>query len=222
MMKPLVVLLTGFGPLPGAPLNPTAALVHRLARLRHPGAAEVRVVCHVFRTSYRAVDEELPQLLSAYAPDAVLMFGLAAATSCLRVETRARNAISALLRDAEGHFSFATSIAADGPRTLRFTAPTQRLALAARRARVPTVLSGDAGRYLCNYVSWRALEAARKPGGPRVVAFVHVPGPRRARLRRRAERQHRLEMAELVRGGQAILLGLIAEARARRAHMTKR
>lgn len=216
MMKPLVVLLTGFGPFPGAPLNPTAALVQRLARSRHPGIAEVRLVCHVFRTSYRAVDEELPQLLSTYAPDAVLMFGLAAATSCLQVETRARNAISALLRDAEGHFSFATSIAPSGPSTLRFTAPTQRLALTARRARVPTVLSCDAGHYLCNYVSWRALEAASKPGGPRVVAFVHVPSPRRGPLRRRAARRPPLEMAEMVRGGQAILLGLIAEARARR------
>ena len=31
---PLTVLLTGFGPFPGAPYNPTAALVHALARVR--------------------------------------------------------------------------------------------------------------------------------------------------------------------------------------------
>ncbi len=215
-MTPLVVLLTGFGPFPGAPFNPTGVLVRQLARIRHPGVAAIRLVPHVFRTSYRTVDEELPRLLSELAPDAVLMFGLAAATSCLRVETRARNVISALVRDAEGHMSFATSIVAGGPRTLGFTAPTQKLALAARTARVPTVLSRDAGRYLCNYLSWRALEAAGKPGGPRVVAFVHVPKPRRAGLRRRVQRQYPLGMAELVRGGQAILLSLIAEARTRR------
>ena len=34
------------------------------------------------------------------------------------------------------------------------------------RARVPTRLSRDAGRYLCNYVYWRALERRREPACP--------------------------------------------------------
>ena len=42
----LSVLITGFGPFPGAAVNPTAALVRRLARLRRP--ADVRRIAHVF------------------------------------------------------------------------------------------------------------------------------------------------------------------------------
>ncbi len=213
-MTSQVVLLTGFGPFPGAPFNPTGELVRRLVRIRRPFLADVRLVTHIFRTSYRAIDDELPRLISELKPDAILMFGLAAGTRTLRVEIRARNAISALVRDAEGHLSFATSIVSGGPRTLRFDAPAHRLARAARAARVPASLSRDAGRYLCNYLSWRAIEMATKANGPRLVSFVHVPNPRRLPARRCASR--RLGMTELVRGAQAILLTVIAATRARR------
>jgi len=214
--RPLVVLLTGFGPFPGAPFNPTGPLIHRLARIKRPGLADVRLVPHVFPTSYRAVDDELPRLLSELQPDAMLMFGLATGSRGLRVETRARNAFSALIRDAEGHLSFATSIAAGGPRALHFDIPAQRLALAARAARVPALPSRDAGRYLCNYLCWRAIESAAIPGGPRLATFVHVPKPRHGPVRRNARRRYLLHMAELERGGQAILLAVVAAARAKR------
>jgi pyroglutamyl-peptidase len=216
-MKQLVVLVTGFGPFPGAPFNPTGQLVHRLARIRRPAFADVRFVTHVFPTSYRAVDRDLPRLLAKHAPDAVLMFGLASGSRGLRIETRARNAVSAW-RDAEGHVFPVRSIVAGGPSALRFTALASRLLRAAREARVRARLSRDAGRYLCNYVSWRALEAAAKPGGPRVAAFVHVPKLRRKALRRRAGRQYPLGIEELVRGGEAMLLRIVAAARAGKRH----
>ena len=54
------ILVTGFGPFPGAPVNPTEALMKTLARVRVPGAT---IVTHVFATSYAAVDRELPALL---------------------------------------------------------------------------------------------------------------------------------------------------------------
>jgi pyroglutamyl-peptidase len=218
----LVVLLTGFGPFPGAPFNPTGTLVERLARKRHPALADVQLVPHVFATSYRAVDRDLPRLIFELRPDAVLMFGLAAGTRCLRIETRARNAISALIRDAEGKFSFATSIVPGGPSAFTFPTPNHKLARAARLARVPARLSRDAGRYLCNYLSWRAVEAAGKPGGPRLVAFVHVPKVPRSALRPSPAKSPVLRMEDLVRGGQAILLSAIAAARARRRSMTER
>ncbi len=92
------ILITGFGPFPGAPFNPTEPLVMELARRRH----NVRRVGHVFRVSYEAVDRELTALLAREKPDALIMFGLAARTRHLRVETRARNAITRLLPDAGG------------------------------------------------------------------------------------------------------------------------
>ena len=203
----LTILLTGFGPFPGAPSNPTGPLVAQLARLRRPALAEARLLPHVFQTSYRAVDRDLPRLLAETKPDAVLMFGLSTRASCLRVETRARNAVSALVRDAERQQPFSTRILPGGPAALSFDVPAARLVLAARHGRVEAVTSRDAGRYLCNYLSWRAIEATARPGGPAFAAFIHVP---------RLKPGGGWGMRDLLRGGEAILLAALIEVRRRR------
>ena len=95
------ILVTGFGPFPGAPFNPTGPLVEKLARLRRPRLADVKIAAHVFPTSYTAVDRDLPKLIAEHEPDAILMFGLAPRARALRIETRARNT-AALLPDAGG------------------------------------------------------------------------------------------------------------------------
>ena len=97
----VTILVTGFGPFPGAPFNPTGPLVERLARLRRPALADIKIIPHVFPTSYAAVDRELPKLIAEHKPRALLMFGLAARTKSLRIEMRARNAL-ALLPDVSG------------------------------------------------------------------------------------------------------------------------
>lgn len=216
----LNILLTGFEPFPGAPFNPTGPLVQRLARLRRPALADAQLVAHVFSTSYRAVDRDLPRLLWEVKPDVLLMFGLSARARCLHVETRARNAISALIRDAEGQQSLATCILTGGPAALSFAVPALRLALAARNARVPAQTSRDAGRYLCNYLSWRAIEAATRPDGPKLAAFIHVPKLREASMPTRAGRRRPWRMRDLLRGGEAILLAAVAATR--RPHMKER
>ena len=65
------LLLTGFGPFPGAPDNPTGPLIEALARrLRKDG---FRVSTHVFETTYADVDRELSPLLRRVKPDALLI-----------------------------------------------------------------------------------------------------------------------------------------------------
>jgi pyroglutamyl-peptidase len=203
------ILVTGFGPFPGAPFNPTGPLVQALARLKRPGLADVKIIGHVFETSYAAVDHELPALIARHKPDALLMFGLAPRAKTLRIETRARNAL-ALLPDAGGA-SGGSKIAIAGPAARDLPAPTVHLVNAVRAARVPVILSYDAGRYLCNYLCWRAADAAIKPRGPRLAVFVHVPPLRRKPRPRRAKA--RLSAKDLVRAGTCLLLTLMVAAR---------
>ena len=198
------ILVTGFGPFPGAPFNPTGPLVERLARLRRLALANEKFVLHIFPTSYAAVDRDLAKLIERHKPDALLMFGLAPRARTLRIETRARNTVS-LLPDAGGIALRRLTIAAGDPAALAMPAPARRLLAAVRAAGVPVALSRDAGRYLCNYLCWRAAEAAGKPGGPRVAAFIHVPKIRRGPVPRARVKQARLSMADLARAGGALL-----------------
>src|SRR6266853_865578 len=101
MSDKLRILITGFGGLPGAHFNPTQPLVKRLLRLRRPALSDVEITGHIFPVTYKAVDRELPQLLAKHRPQALLMFGLATSTPYVRIETRARNAVTMLWPDAD-------------------------------------------------------------------------------------------------------------------------
>jgi pyroglutamyl-peptidase len=198
------VLITGFGPFPGAPFNPSAALAIALARKRRPALAGIERVVHVFATTYASVDRDLPKLF-AQKPDIVLMFGVAGRRCQLCIETRARNAVSLLFPDASGHRPRRGVIRLGGPPTLTGNAPFARLAGAAG-----TRLSRDAGNYLCNYAYWRALEQVR--GTRPLVQFVHIPPVgTKPQPRRRSKKPPTL--AQLLKPAEALLIALIAASR---------
>ena len=207
---PVTILVTGFGPFPGAPFNPTGPMVESLARLRRPRIANVKIIPHVFPTSYTAVDQDLPKLLARHKPDVLLMFGLATRATAIRIETQARNAIT-LLPDAAGYAPRRGTIAA-GRSTLAIPAPVAALLAAARGARVPVVRSRNAGSYLCNYLCWRASEAAGKSRRPRLAAFIHVP-PVRGRARPQKALKITLSLDDLIRAASHLLIAMVAAAR---------
>ena len=207
MSEKLRILVTGFGPFPGAPHNPTQALVARLTKLRRPAFAEVELSSHIFPVTYKAVDRELPLALEQHKPHALLMFGLASRTGYVRVETRARNAVTMLWPDASQARSRKGSIGS-GATAKMFGPHTQKLLRAADGTGLDARASRDAGSYLCNYLSWRAIEAVDTGSGPRLAAFVHIPPLARDDAPRR-KGFARITLDELVDAGEAMLLEMV-------------
>src|SRR5215208_2293572 len=207
MSEKLRVLITGFGPFPGAAFNPTQPLVSRLLRLRRPAFADLELSVHIFPVSYEAVDRELPQLLARHRPHALLMFGLANRTPYVRIETRARNAVTTLWPDAD-HARVRKRSIHDGAGAMMFGPHTTKLARAAVATGVDARSSRDAGSYLCNYLSWRAIESTRDKG-PALAAFVHIPRLAHSIDTRRCGSARRVSMEELVDAGEAMLLELL-------------
>lgn len=206
LSDPLQILITGFGPFPGALFNPTTPLVKRLTQLRRPALDGVALTGHIFDVTYQTVDRELPELIAQLRPDALLMFGLANRTAHLRVETRARNTVSTRMPDAAGHLAQAASIV-HGADAMPFGPHTTNLLQAARTTGIDARASRDAGAYLCNYLSWRAIEATQQPGGPALASFVHVPLI--ARDGTAHEGTSRITMEQLVNAGEAMLLEMV-------------
>ena len=208
MSDKLRILITGFGPFPGAPFNPTQPLVARLVRLRRPSLGDVELSGHIFPVTYKAVDRQLPELLALKRPHALLMFGLAARTPFVRIETRARNAVTTLWPDAD-HARIRKGSIAGGTEPMMFGPHTARLLRAALGSGIDARASRDAGSYLCNYLSWRAIEATCRDTGPRLAAFVHVPLLARHGVARRKDASHRVTLDELVDAGEAMLLEMV-------------
>jgi pyroglutamyl-peptidase len=90
---------------------------------------------------------------------------------------------------------------------------TAKLLRAAVGTGIDARASRDAGSYLCNYLSWRAIEATCRDAGPRLAAFVHVPPLTRDGASPRKGATHRITLEELVDAGEAMLLEMVRLAR---------
>jgi pyroglutamyl-peptidase len=166
------------------------------------------LINHIFHVTYSTVDRELPELIARHRPQALLMFGLADRTAHLRVETRARNAITTLFPDADRHRARKGSIAS-GADAATFGSHTAKLLRAAGSTGIDARASRDAGSYLCNYLSWRAIEAVKGDAGPHLAAFVHVPLLARDGASQRKGATRRIRLEELVDAGEAMLLEMV-------------
>ena len=208
------VVLVGFGPFPGAPFNPSAALVKALARRRRPALAEIVRTTHVFATTYAAVDRDLPKLIALQAGHHSDVRAGRATARALRRDPRAQcglRAVSGRRRplSVARHDRAGRRAAFEGRARLPLcSAPSAPTGFPAR-------LSRDAGRYLCNYAYWRTLE--RLDAGRPVAQFVHIPPVRFAPRRPRSARGSR-SFPQLVVAAERLLIALIAASRRPSAH----
>lgn len=167
------LLVTAFGPFPGARVNPTGPLAHRLAASRRLARLGIMAIARVLETRYALLAGDLPEALNRGAPDIVLMLGLAPRRRLVCVEARAVNRSSRTTPDAGR--ALPQAIRQGLPEVLRTRAPVAAAVAALARAGLPARLSIDAGRYLCNASYHAALRQAGLRGA--LVLFVHVPWP---------------------------------------------
>lgn len=164
------LLITGFGPFPGIPVNPSATLAQRIADDRRLKRAGLSVAVRLIPTEYAAAEALIPAMVATLRPRAVLMLGVASKRKALSVELFARNRRSLLHADAAGKRPARQVVAPFGPRVLKGRAPMVPVVIAAQRAGMPTRLSRSAGSYLCNDGYWRMLAATAGP-----CLFLHIP-----------------------------------------------
>ncbi|WP_170937096.1 MULTISPECIES: pyroglutamyl-peptidase I [Rhodomicrobium] len=175
MVRPQIrILVTGFGPFPGVPFNASAALIGHLAETDRLRGAGVSLHTAVLPTDWRRASAEAGALIRSIRPDAIVHFGVARRAKGFQVETRAFNATRPVL-DHDGRMPGGRSVRPGAPPMLAVTVPSERLVRSLRLARLPAVLSRDAGRYLCNAILYQSLLQARAAADPPLAGFVHIP-----------------------------------------------
>jgi pyroglutamyl-peptidase len=171
-LSDLTILVTGFSAFPGAPVNPSAAIVMRLLR-RHARRFQlhgIRLEAAVLPVVYDAVTRELEELVARTRPDAIVHLGLASRRKQVSVETRAVNRVTTLHPDALKRRAAAHAVRAGGLPALRAPLATPSLMTMMHRTGVPTHLSTDAGDYVCNQTLYTSLASRGAP-----AVFIHVP-----------------------------------------------
>jgi len=199
------VLITGFGPFPGVPVNATMRLVPELAERAQRAFAGVRFASAILATEWLAAPQRLDRLIAEVHPDLALHFGVSGRARGFEIETRAANRCAGQA-DASGALPPASAVRHGGAAHLRAGLPVPYLVARLRRRGIPAFVSRDAGEYLCNATLYHALIRAREAPGRR-VGFIHVP----ATLARLGGRRGAcaLTWEQAVDGGLEILAGCL-------------
>lgn len=165
------ILVTGFDPFGGEPINPAIESVKKLPDTI-AGAdiikLEIPTVCH---KSLQMIDEAI----SRYQPDVILSIGQAGGRSDITVERIGINVDDCRIPDNEGNQIIDEPVYADGPAAYFVNLPIKAMVEAILRKNVPASISNTAGTFVCNHVTYgvRHLVETKYPG--KRSGFIHIP-----------------------------------------------
>jgi pyroglutamyl-peptidase len=170
------ILLTGFGPFPGIPVNASGLLVPvfgRAARKRFP---DLSIKTLVLPTEWQRGPARVAAAIERIKPDVAIHFGVSPKAHGFVVERRGVNTCMATA-DGAGELPVVPHLDADGPGRLAVTLPVEAIIAGLRRAGLPAVPSDDAGTYLCNAVLYRSLGRAESATTEKsmIAGFIHIP-----------------------------------------------
>ena len=166
------VLITGFGPFPGAPVNPSAWLAEALPV--HLSGFHVELHARVLPTEWETIAGLTQGLHDSLQPHVMIHFGLSQSARGFRIERSAYNRAS-LRADAAGALPLSRAIISQGQARLDTSLPAAALSAHLRERGIPASPSRSAGRYLCNFLYYLSLEWAARQAQVPAVLFVHMP-----------------------------------------------
>lgn len=165
------ILVTGFDPFGGEPLNAGWEAVRALPDAI--GAA--RIVKAQLPTSFRRSAEELYALVERHDPEVTVNVGQAGGACDLRVERVAINVDDASIPDNDGDRPADRPIQLAGPTAYFSSLPIQRMVAAMTQAGVPASVSNSAGTFVCNHIFYTTRALADRERSAMLAGFVHVP-----------------------------------------------
>ena len=168
------ILLTGFGPFPGVPVNISSALVARLAEAAQANYPKSAIVGATLPTEWSRGLAALELLIVRHQPDICLHFGVSHTASCLQIERQARALVN-LKPDNAGAIADQDLLDCDNGVPRAATLPLQAIVSRLNALSVPLSLSDDAGSYLCNATLFSSLSLCEKLDNKSICGFFHIP-----------------------------------------------
>ena len=167
-------LVTGFGAFPGVEANPTQRLAQQLDGMT---LGSLRVSAHVLDVSFARAPMQLLALVEAGWPRFLVHFGVATTADRIRIETRAVNLAAPEVQDVDDLQPENTPVHGAFPlgQHLPTNVPAQELVDHLNATGLPTRLSDDAGRYVCNALYFHSLAHLQQAGVQAPCLFVHLP-----------------------------------------------
>lgn len=165
------VLITGFDPFGGEPINPAWEAV----KLLPDEIAGAQIVKLQIPTVVGKSIEKIHEAMIAEDPDVIISIGQAGGRFGVTPERVAINITDARIPDNEGNQPIDIPIFEDGDTAYFSNLPVKAMVQAIKDAGYPSVLSNTAGTYICNHVMYGILYYIKKEFPKARGGFIHVP-----------------------------------------------
>ena len=165
------ILITGFDPFGGEPVNPALEAV----KLMKDEIAGAKIIKLEIPTVFRKSVEKIHEMMKAEQPDVVLSIGQAGGRFGVTPERVAINVDDARIKDNEGNQPVDTPIFTDGEAAYFSNLPVKAMVEAIKNKGLPSTLSNSAGTFVCNHVMYGVLYYSHKEFPNVRGGFIHVP-----------------------------------------------
>lgn len=165
------ILITGFDPFGGEPVNPAYEAVKLL-----PDEIEgAQIIKLEVPTVFGKAGETLEAAVAAHNPDAVICVGQAGGRSGMSIEKVAINFQDARIPDNENRQPVDKCIKEDGQTAYFASIPVKAVTEKMRENGIPAFVSYTAGTYVCNDLMYSLLYLIDKKYPKMRGGFIHVP-----------------------------------------------
>ena len=165
------ILVTGFDPFGGEPINPAIESVKRLP----DNIAGAEIVKLEIPTVRKKSLEKIEKAINEHNPDVILSIGQAGGRFDISIERVGINLDDFRIPDNEGNQIIDEPIFPDGENSYFVKLPVKAMVQNVQKNNIPASVSYTAGTFVCNHVLYGVLYLIEKKYKGKKSGFIHIP-----------------------------------------------
>ena len=165
------ILVTGFDPFGGEPINPAIESVKRLPD-NIEGAEIIKLEIPTVRKKSL---EKIEKAINEHNPDVILSIGQAGGRFDISIERVGINLDDFRIPDNEGNQIIDEPVFPDGENSYFVKLPVKAMVQNVQKNNIPASVSYTAGTFVCNHVLYGVLYLIEKKYKGKKSGFIHIP-----------------------------------------------
>ena len=165
------ILVTGFDPFGGEPINPAIESVKKLP----DNIAGAEIIKLEIPTVRRKSLEKIEKAIQEHNPDIILSVGQAGGRFDITVERVGINMDDFRIPDNEGNQVIDEPVFSDGDNAYFVKLPVKAMVQNIQKNKIPASVSYTAGTFVCNHVLYGVLYLVEKKYKGKKSGFIHIP-----------------------------------------------
>ena len=165
------ILVTGFDPFGGEPINPAIESVKRLP----DNIAGAEIIKLEIPTVRKKSLEKIEKAINEHNPDVILSIGQAGGRFDISIERVGINLDDFRIPDNEGNQTIDEPIFPDGENAYFVKLPVKAMVQNVQKNNIPASVSYTAGTFVCNHVLYGVLYLIEKKYKGKKSGFIHIP-----------------------------------------------